>query len=101
MLRVNLHKVSEAFFKRKAIIKSKQLDCSVRRVKYNFVSDETRQISQLICAALADLDFVDDFDRKLKFLTDCRAKFKRLEIVQVIKKIMNELYLRSLTDFLK
>ena len=32
--------------------------------------------------ALNELDFVDDFDRRLKFLTDCRAKFKRLEMVQ-------------------
>ena len=45
-------------------------------------SDETRQISQLICSALNELDFGDDFDRQLKFLTDCRAKLKRLDAVQ-------------------
>jgi len=50
--------------------------------KPNF-SDETRQISHLICSALNDLDFMTNFDRKLKFLTDCRSKFKRLELVQV------------------
>ncbi len=50
---------------------------------YYFVSDEARQISQLICLALNELDFVDDYDRRLKFLTDCRAKFNRLEVVQV------------------
>ena len=47
------------------------------------ISDETRQISQLICLALNELDFVDDYDRRLKFLTDCRAKFNRLEVVQI------------------
>ena len=47
------------------------------------LSDETRQISQLICLALNELDFVDDYDRRLKFLTDCRAKFNRLEVVQI------------------
>jgi hypothetical protein len=51
--------------------------------KYVLPADETRQISQLICLALNELDFVDDYDRRLKFLTDCRAKFNRLEIVQI------------------
>ena len=41
---------------------------------------------------MANLDFVDDFDRQLKFFTDCRSKFKRLEIVQVSKKSPVEIY---------
>lgn len=45
--------------------------------------DETRQISQLICSAINDLDFRTNYDRKLKFLTECRSKLIRLESVQV------------------
>ncbi len=47
------------------------------------IQDETRQISASICRVIEAADFGDDLERRLKFYTECRGKFKRLEIVQV------------------
>lgn len=47
------------------------------------IKDETRQISSCICRVIDLVDFDDDFERRLKFYTECRGKFKRLDSVQV------------------
>ena len=49
------------------------------------VTDEMRQISELICGFVGTVDFGTDFERQLKFFTLCRGKI-RLEHVQVLKR---------------
>ena len=50
----------------------------------NLFLDETRQISQCICGVIdsIDGDLNEDYEERLKFYTDCRGQFKRLEYVQ-------------------
>ena len=47
------------------------------------ISDEFRQISDVICRSLRLVDHGDDFEAQLQFLTECRGKFFRLDAVQV------------------
>ena len=45
--------------------------------------DETRQIGSLICRAIEVIDcqLENDFEQRLKYYTNCRADFKRLDSV--------------------
>lgn len=48
-----------------------------------FFLDETRQIGSLICRAIEVIDcqLENDFEQRLKYYTNCRADFKRLDSV--------------------
>ena len=55
-------------------------------VKHTYIfgfSDETRQIGSLICRAIEVIDcqLENDFEQRLKYYTNCRADFKRLDSV--------------------
>ena len=47
------------------------------------IGDETRQISSLINDAIRSVDYGDDYEMKLSFLTDCRGKFSKIDAVQI------------------
>ena len=73
----------KAFGKVSLLISSLCSKCRFLKKSYLF-SDETRQISQCICGVIdsIDSDLNEDYEERLKFYTDCRGQFKRLEYVQ-------------------
>ena len=55
---------------------------NVEHISLGFL-DETRQIGSLICRAIEVIDcqLENDFEQRLKYYTNCRADFKRLDSV--------------------
>ena len=56
-----------------------------KKMHYIFFADETRKLSHYItnCIDSIDDDLNENFEDQLKFYTECRGQFKRLEYVQL------------------
>ena len=55
------------------------------------IADETRQISVIICSVIGVVDYGHDFENQLKFYTECRGKFRILDLVQIhlVHRVLN------------